>query len=172
MAVYALLTAGLSCLAVPRQILSFAGGFALGAVWGAVFATVGTTLGCALAFLFSRTLGRKRVERRFGPKLARWNRALSRSPFLTGLVLRLLPTGNNLVFSLLAGVSRIAALPFITGSCLGYLPQNIVFSLLGSGISVDPHMRFALSAVLFVFAALLTTLLYKRCRSLLTEEGD
>ena len=51
---YVCSVAVLICLAVPRQLLSFAGGYAFGPLFGAVFATLGVTLGCVLAFGMSR----------------------------------------------------------------------------------------------------------------------
>ncbi len=42
---YVCSVAVLICLAVPRQLLSFAGGYAFGPLFGAVFATLGVTLG-------------------------------------------------------------------------------------------------------------------------------
>lgn len=162
---YILLTAGLICVAVPRQLLSFAGGYAFGVGLGTLLATVGVTLGCVLAFSLSRFSGRRFVERRFAGKIVPFNAFLSRAPFLLAVLIRLFPSGNNLLFSLLAGVSRIPAAPFFLGSCLGYIPQNLVFALLGSGAHVDPLWRTGLSAVLFAVTSLLGWWLYRRYRA-------
>lgn len=105
----------LICLAVPRQLLSFAGGYAFGPLFGAVFATLGVTLGCVLAFGMARYCGRSFVERRYGGKAAAFNRYAVQRPFILAILIRLFPSGNNLVFSLLAGVSRIPAWPFFLG---------------------------------------------------------
>ena len=59
---YVCSVAVLICLAVPRQLLSFAGGYAFGPLFGAVFATLGVTLGCVLAFGMARYCGRSFVE--------------------------------------------------------------------------------------------------------------
>ena len=150
MLLYAVLVGVLSCFAVPRQALSFAGGFALGPLWGTVFATLGTTLGCALAFGAARSFARVPVERRYGPRIAKLNRFLSRSPLLMAMLLRLFPSGNNLLFSLMGGVTRMRAVAFIGGSLLGYIPQNLLFALLGSGIRIDPGWQIGLGLVLFV----------------------
>ena len=164
---YALYVGGVAlmiCVAVPRQLLSFVGGYAFGAVEGALLATLGVTLGCVLAFALSRRFGQRPLERRFQDRLHRLNSHVTRSPFLLAMALRLFPSGNNLVFSLLAGASRIAAWPFFAGSLVGYVPQNIVFSLLGSGVRVDPLWRGGLSAVLFGLSCLFALWFYRRYR--------
>ena len=154
-AVYVCSVAGLSCLAVPRQLLSFAGGYAFGALPGALLSTLGVTLGCVLAFGLSRYAGRSFVERRYGDKAEAFNRIVVKRPFVLALLIRLFPSGNNLVCSLIAGVSRIPALPFFLGSCLGYLPQNLLFSMLGSGMRVDAGWRIGLGVALFAASCLL-----------------
>ena len=152
----------LICLAVPRQLLSFAGGYAFGPLFGAVFATLGVTLGCVLAFGMARYCGRSFVERRYGDKAAAFHRYAVQRPFILAILTRLFPSGNNLVFSLLAGVSRIPAWPFFLGSCLGYIPQNLLFAMIGSGMRVEEGWRIGLSALLFGASCTLGWWLYKR----------
>ena len=94
---YVCSVAVLICLAVPRQLLSFAGGDAFGPLFGAVFATLGVTLGCVLAFGMSRYCGRSFVERRYGGKAAAFNRYAVQRPFILAILIRLFPSGNNLV---------------------------------------------------------------------------
>ena len=152
----------LTSLAVPRQAVSFVGGCAFGALPGALLSTLGTTLGCMLAFGVARGLGRSFVERRYGVRARSVNAVLVRHPFLIAFALRLFPSGNNWLSSLLAGVSRIPCLPFFLGSCLGYLPQNIIFSLLGSGMRIDMPWRTGLGLGLLGLSCLLAAWLYKR----------
>ena len=80
-----------------------------------MFATLGVTLGCVLAFGMARYCGRSFVERRYGDKAAAFNRYAVQRPFILAILTRLFPSGNNLVFSLLAGVSRIAGMAFFSG---------------------------------------------------------
>lgn len=159
---YVCSVAALICVTVPRQLLSFAGGYAFGPLCGAVLATFGVTLGCALAFGMARYCGRSFVERRYGDKAAAFNRYAVQRPFLLAVLIRLFPSGNNLVFSLLAGVSRIPAWPFFLGSCLGYIPQNLLFAMIGSGMRVDAGWRIGLSAFLFAVSCVLAWWLYTR----------
>lgn len=164
----------LICVAVPRQLLSFAGGYAFGPFCGAVLATLGVTLGCVLAFGMARYCGRAFVERRYGDKAAAFNRYAVQRPFLLAVLSRLFPSGNNLVLSLLAGVSRIPAWPFFLGSCLGYIPQNLLFAMIGSGMRVDAGWRIGLSVFLFAVSCVLGWWLYKRHASIypVREQGE
>lgn len=161
---YVLLAGGLTCFGVPRQLISFVGGYAFGMLFGAIWGTLGTTLGCALSFFYARYVARGAVERRFSAQVARINEAIGTAPFAMTVGIRLLPVGNNLITCLLGGVSRIPAAPFLAGSCLGYIPQNLIFALLGSGIRVDPLWRTIVSAGLFVVSSLLGWQLYRRLR--------
>lgn len=126
-----------------------------------MFATLGVTLGCVLAFGMARYCGRSFVERRYGDKAAAFNRYAVQRPFILAILTRLFPSGNNLVFSLLAGVSRIPAWPF-SGVVPWVYPQNLLFAMIGSGMRVDEGWRIGLSALLFGASCALGWWLYKR----------
>ncbi len=148
----------------PRQAVAFLGGYAFGFVEGTVLALAGATLGCVTAFAYARILGRSLVQRHFGKRIARFDAFLAGSPFLTTLLIRFLPVGSNVVTNLVAGVSKVAVVPFVLGSAAGYLPQTIVFVLIGSGVQIDPTFRIGLGAVLFVASAALGIFLLRRTR--------
>ena len=169
---YIAITAIGSSMGVPRQALSFLGGYAFGAIAGTIYATLGTTLGCACAFFFARFFARKLISKKFATPMKRLDAFLSRAPFTMTLVVRFLPVGNNALTTLLAGVSSIPGRWFIIGSFLGYIPQTLIFSLLGSGIRVDPFWRVTTSAILFVIATLIGYLLYRRHKIRQALEGE
>jgi uncharacterized membrane protein YdjX (TVP38/TMEM64 family) len=152
----------LACMGVPRQLIGFFGGYAFGVLCGALWATAGVTLGCVLSFSCSRFIGQNFAQRHFGRRIGKLESFLLRAPFTMTFIIRSLPVGNNLATNILAGVTRIPALPFFAGSALGYLPQHFIFSILGSGAHVDPFWRIAASAVLFLLASLLGFRLYRR----------
>lgn len=154
----------LACMGIPRQLLSLAGGYAFGAFFGMVWATVGLTLGCVFSFSYARFIGQGFVQRRFGRRIDKLEKFLGRAPLAMTFIIRSLPLGNNLVTNILAGVTRIPAVPFFAGSCLGYIPQNFIFALLGSGVRVNPFWRTVVSAGLFVAASLLGVWLYRKYR--------
>ena len=160
-------TAVLSAVGVPRQALSFAGGYAFGALYGVLFATLGTTLGCAGSFFLTRYVAKPFLSERFSRRMKALDAFVAKGPFTMTLTVRLMPFGNNALVNVLAGISSIPSLGFIAGSCIGYVPQNFIFALLGSGMRVDPFWRIFVSAVLFVLALLLGGILYLKHRTAL-----
>jgi uncharacterized membrane protein YdjX (TVP38/TMEM64 family) len=161
--------AGFAALAMavglPRQAACFLGGYAFGLGEGVLLAEIASGLGCLLSFSYARLLGRDLVRHRFGERLARLDAFLQGHPLSMAMLIRLLPVGNNLITNLLAGVSSVPLLPFLAGSLVGYLPQTVIFVLLGSGIHVQPVWRTAASVALFVASAMLGVVLYRRMRS-------
>jgi uncharacterized membrane protein YdjX (TVP38/TMEM64 family) len=150
--VFVAVGAALTAVGLPRQSIAFLGGYAFGTVLGSVFALAAQMLGCAVTYAWARLVGRRWAERRlagrFGHRLRPLRDVLAQSPFQATLALRLLPVGNNLALNLLAGMAGLKALPFLAGSLLGYLPQTIVFALLGKGIRVEGAWQLALGAAL------------------------
>ena len=62
-------------------------------------------------------------------------------------------------------MSAVAPWPFLAASALGYLPQTVVFVLLGSGVRVGKAEQLALAAALFVAASLIGLYLLRRTRT-------
>ncbi|MBY0336173.1 MAG: VTT domain-containing protein [Acetobacteraceae bacterium] len=166
---FVLVAAAATVVGVPRQAVAFLGGYAFGAALGAALALAAQLLGCAIAYGWARAVGQGWVERRldgrFGPKLRPLVETLRAHPFQAALALRLFPVGNNLALNLLAGVSGIAAGPFLAASALGYLPQTVVFALLGKGIRVDGAWQLGLSAALLAASVALGLWLMRRHRA-------
>ncbi len=163
------LAAGLACaVGVPRQIVAYAGGFTYGFWPGAALALVAELLGCALNFTWARALAgdaaRRWLARRGGKRLDRLARFLDGNTFMATLIVRLLPVGSNLAFNLVAGVSGIAAAPFLAASLLGYVPQTAVFALLGGGIRVSQATQIGLAVALFAASIALGLMLLRRTR--------
>lgn len=161
-ALFIAVTAVGSALGFPRQGLSFAAGYAFGALYGVIFATLGTLLGCACSFFLVRRFGKPFLSLRFSKRMERVDAFVAGEPFSMTLTIRLLPFGNNALFNIVAGLSSIPPTGFLAGSLVGYIPQNLVFALLGSGMRVDPFWRVLVSAVLFVFALGIGLILYRR----------
>lgn len=154
-----------TALGLPRQAVSFFGGYAYGFLAGTGLAVLATTLGCASTFFYSRFFGRGFVARRYGRKIAGVDRFLGAHPFSMTLTIRFMPIGSNVLTNLLAGVSSVRAAPFLAGSLVGFLPQNAIFALLGSGFKVDPGWRITLAVILLLISTALGVYLYKRNRA-------
>jgi uncharacterized membrane protein YdjX (TVP38/TMEM64 family) len=104
------------------------------------------------------------VLHKYAARVRRIDEFLHDNPFTMTVLIRFLPVGSNLLTNLVAGVSSVRPVPFLLGTLLGYLPQTVIFVLLGSGIQVDPVLRISLSVVLFILSAILGVFLYKRLR--------
>jgi uncharacterized membrane protein YdjX (TVP38/TMEM64 family) len=148
----------------PRQVVCFLGGYAFGFVVGTGVALAATVSGCGVAFLFAQLMGRDLIAPRLPPKLLKADKFFGDHPFSLTLLIRLLPLGSNLATNLVAGLSSAALLPFLAASALGHLPQTVVFSLIGSGINVDPEARIGLGVLLFALSMTLGVKLYQRFR--------
>jgi uncharacterized membrane protein YdjX (TVP38/TMEM64 family) len=149
---------------LPRQLISFLGGYAFGFGFGASLALAATVFGCMITFHYARWFGRGPVRRHFARRIRRIDEFLHDHPFSMTLLIRLLPVGGNFVTNLAAGVSSVRGPPFFAASALGYVPQTAVFALVGSGITIDPALRIGLAGVLFVCSTMLGVWLYRRYR--------
>ena len=148
--------AAVACaVGVPRQVVAYAGGLAFGFWPGALLALAAEAIGCTVDFYWARIVARRWaagfLERSMarGGRLARLEQFLVANAFSATLTLRLLPVGSNIALNLLAGVSGVAAGPFLVASILGYVPQTVVFSLLGGGVRVSQGTQMALAVGLF-----------------------
>ncbi len=153
---------------LPRQAVAFAAGYAHGLGMGLVLAMAAQLTGCAADYAWARLAGRPFVRARlpgwFGGRLGRLEAFLAANPFPATLALRLLPTGSNLLLNLLAGGFGLPPLPFLAASLLGYLPQTLVFLLLGTGIRLGHGMVLGLGLAGFGVSLGLGLLLLRRLR--------
>lgn len=162
---FVLVGAAFTAIGLPRQVVSFLGGYAFGFVIGTALALAATLTGAIGAFHYARFMGRSFMLRRFPHRIKKIDDFLAGNTLVMILVLRLSPFTNNLATNLAGGVSGVRALPFFAGSVLGYLPQTLVFALLGSGVEVDPVFRTILSVALFVISTVLGLWLWRRYRT-------
>lgn len=174
-AAFVAIGAAACAVGVPRQVVALAGGYAFGFWPGAAFTLVAEVAGCAIDFGWARLLGRRAalafLERRGGGRLARLDRFLTGRAFAATLTLRLLPVGSNVLLNLIAGVSGVAAVPFLLGSAVGYVPQTVVFALAGAGAGLSNGVQFGVAAVLLLLSVGLGVLLLKSSGQLDRAEG-
>jgi uncharacterized membrane protein YdjX (TVP38/TMEM64 family) len=168
-ALFLLVGAALTAAGAPRQGVAFLAGYAFGAALGTGVALAAQLLGAGLTYSFARLLGQewaaRRMQGRFGPRLRPVRDALAASPFGATLALRLLPVGNNLALNLLAGMLALRPMAFLAASAIGYLPQTLVFALLGKGIRVEGAWQLGLGAVLLLASVAIGLILARRHRA-------
>lgn len=153
-----------TAVGLPRQAVAFMAGYAFGIAWGTLISVLAAALGCILTFVVARFLARDLVAHKFPDKLKRMDAFLSENTFTTTLLIRFLPVGSNVLTNMLAGVSRAHAVPFVAGSAIGYIPQMLIFALVGSGFAVEPGARLVVSIILFAASGALGVWLYRRYR--------
>jgi uncharacterized membrane protein YdjX (TVP38/TMEM64 family) len=155
----------MTAVGLPRPVLAFSAGFVFGAPWGIGWALLGQILGCALDYTAARTIIGGWARRHFAGRWRKLDRFIMTQPFTATLTLRLLPVGNNVVLNLLAGVTAVSPAAFLAASLLGYVPQTVIFALLGSGVHVGERQQLEAGVALFVASAALGALLWQRGRS-------
>jgi uncharacterized membrane protein YdjX (TVP38/TMEM64 family) len=84
--------------------------------------------------------------------------------FLKAIALRLLPLGSNFLANIIAGASQVSTKAFIGGSFIGFIPQMIIFSLAGSGMSIGDSNELIASTLLFIIALVIGIFLVKTHR--------
>lgn len=156
------LTTVLTAVGVPRQLPAFLGGYAYGLLWGGLLALVGMVLGCFSTFCYARIMGKGFVQHRLGRRMRRLDEVFSQSPLSTTLLLRFLPFTNNFVTNLAAGVSSVGLGWFVLGSAVGYVPQTVLFAMLGSGVKVGRTWQVVLSIALFAASLVLAYFLLRK----------
>lgn len=155
----------------PRQVVSFFAAYFFGLAAGLALALGATLAGCALALLAAagfRETARGLIRGRVDVAVQLW----LRNAFGFTLILRLLPFTSNLVTNLAAGVAGVPRLRFFAASAVGYMPQTLVFALMGSGVNVQSGAQVVLSIVLFGLSVLIGVWIYARYRKDLKRDRD
>ncbi|OYY80359.1 MAG: SNARE associated Golgi protein, partial [Hydrogenophilales bacterium 16-62-9] len=160
-----LLMGGLfTAIGLPRQIIAFLGGYAFSIGLGTLLGALAALLGCVLSFGYARLFGKGLLRAKLGERAGRFDHFIHEHPFSMTVLVRLLPVGSNLLTNLAAGISSIRPAAFFSGTLLGYLPQTLVFALVGSGVHIAPTLKLSLAIGLFLISGALGAYLYRRFR--------
>jgi len=154
----------LSGAGVSRQLIAFIGGYTFGFLSGTLLAMLASVAGCITTFYIARFLLNEFLLRHSSGRLDAVAGFIRENTFSMTVLVRLLPLGNNGVVNTAAGVSGARGIPFFLGSALGYLPQTLIFALVGSGTGVNRFSQMAVAMAMFVAATLLGARLYRNHR--------
>lgn len=168
-AVYVVMTA----LSLPgATLLTLLGGALFGLGWGLLIISFASTIGATLAFLISRFLFRKPIEKRFPRQFERINRGVERDGALYLFTLRLVPIFPFFIINLLMGLTRIKIVTFYWVSQVAMLPGTVIYvnaggqlgelESLGGILSPSLIASFALLAVFPWIARRIVLLVQKR----------
>jgi len=134
--VFVLITVMLMAIGTPRLPFYVLGGFIFGFFEGLGLALVGSLIGSFIMFRTARWGGRGWLLRRFGHKPI-LQRILQTKPTVTAVAMtRILPISNVFINIGLA-MSKVRSKAFLLGSLIGFLPQGIIATLIGSGAADD-----------------------------------
>ena len=147
---------------LPRQGLAFIGGLAWGVSVGLVLSLVAAIGGCALTLELSRRWLHERIRARYPGFVDALARLVRRDAFAKIVALRLQPLGTNLLTNLCAGLTPMPRSTFLLASLVGYVPQMLVFALLGSGVRVGSGTRLLASGLLLLVSLAIGVALYRR----------
>jgi len=156
------LCALLASIGLSRQIVAFLAGYGFGFTKGVLLAMLAVVSGCIITFFVARLLLRGFLLKRYSERIRRVDEFIRDNTFSMTLSVRLLPLGSNWMFNIAGGVSGVRSMPFFLGSALGYLPQMIIFSLVGSGAQVDQFWKIAIAMAMLVIAVVLGVYLYRK----------
>ena len=153
---------------LPRQIAALSAGYLFGAGYGVVLATVSAVLACLLTLIIALKLFNKTIKQHYPKPLAKVHHFFAHDTFLKAIIIRIVPAGSNFLTNVLAGTAHSPITPYILGSALGFIPQMIVFSLMGAGLKVNSQQQLILSIILLVIALVLSSYLYRKTKLKLT----
>lgn len=130
--VFVVACAAVVMMGVPRLPMCAAAGLIFGFGEGLILSLFGSTMGSYSAFVLSRHGFRRAAESR--AEKWPWLKKLLKKPSVMRVfwVRQLMVPG--LVLNVLLGMTPVRHSRFLLGTGLGYLPLNIAFSLVGSGL--------------------------------------
>jgi uncharacterized membrane protein YdjX (TVP38/TMEM64 family) len=160
---FIVLSMGFTAVGGPRQAVAFFAAYFFGLGEGFAVALFATLLGCVLALAAGaafREEARRFIRGKLDVALQMWGS----NAFMITLLIRLLPVGSNLVTNIAAGAMGIPLAAFLLGTATGYVPQTLVFALMGSGVNLGSSTQIGLSIVLFVASVVIGVRIYARYR--------
>lgn len=144
-----------TAVGLPRQLFAFISGFAFGVVPGVLLSLLMAICGCAIAFSVSRRFFRRWLMGRHSRLVEGLDALTEHDAFWKIVMLRFQPLGTNLLTNLAAGVSGMPARLFLPASLVGYIPQMVVFALIGSGVRLGSSSQLAVSFGLLLVSVIL-----------------
>jgi len=134
MVLFALIYAGATVLMVPGSLLTLAAGASFGLLPGFVAVLFGATLGAAGAFLVSRHLARKRVERwiQRRPSFVAVDKAVAREGRKIVFLTRLSPVFPFNFQNYAYGLTSVSFWQYVLASWIGMIPGTFLYVYLGT----------------------------------------
>lgn len=146
---------------VSRQVLAALCGYLL-SFWDALLMIEVTMLFSAIAAYYcGRWVPARQLNSSRTRTLRFVIRKLRANPFQGVLLLRLIPVGSNLLTNTVAGILRLPLLSFVSASAIGYLPQHIIFVMVGQGIQLGSLSLLLIAMSIFLLSLVVIQLVRK-----------
>ena len=182
MVLFALIYAAATVLMVPGSLLTLAAGASFGLLPGFVAVLFGATLGAAGAFLVSRHLARKRIERwiQRKPSFVAVDKAVAREGLKIVFLTRLSPIFPFNIQNYAYGLTSVSFWQYVLASWIGMIPGTFLYVYLGtlgrSGLEAASgggaeSCRLALQAVGLLATLAVTILITRTAKRALREAG-
>jgi uncharacterized membrane protein YdjX (TVP38/TMEM64 family) len=117
---------------LPSTPLNISGGLLFGPWWGILWTSVGAVVAAAIAFFFSRTVGRPTMEKRLAGRWQTMDAEIHRGGLFYMFAIRLIPVMPYGIVNFAAGLTSIRFWDFLIGTILGTVPSVLPFVLVGS----------------------------------------
>lgn len=129
---YIILYAIATLALLPSTPLNLSGGLFFGPWWGIIWTSLGAVVAAAIAFFFSRTIGRPAMEKRLAHRWQRMDAEIRRGGLFYMFAIRLIPVMPYGIVNFAAGLTSIRFRDFLVGTVLGTVPSVLPFVLVGS----------------------------------------
>ncbi len=168
---------------VPGSILTLAAGAIFGLLKGTVYVFIAATLGSAAAFLVSRTLARRAIERRLAgnARFAAIDRAVAAQGRRIVFLLRLSPAFPFSLLNYALGLTQVRFADYLVASA-GMLPGTLLYvyygklagdvAALAGGAPVDKGAGYYAVLVLGLVATVVVTTIVTRTARRALREAD
>jgi uncharacterized membrane protein YdjX (TVP38/TMEM64 family) len=128
---------------IPGEATGFLGGFLFGAAPGFLYSSLGLSLGSGLAFLISRRLGSRVIEKLFhSESLQKFDAHFERNGALVAFLLFLFPGAPKDYLCYLLGLSKMPFKVFVVLVTVGRLPATLLLSLQGAQVYQGHYWTF------------------------------
>jgi uncharacterized membrane protein YdjX (TVP38/TMEM64 family) len=148
-------------------VLSAVGGLLFGVVWGTILVMVIATASAFVPFTMSRRLGRDWVESKLeGQKLDEiYQQSEGGKGFAFVMLMRLIPILPWEVQNYVAGLTKVSAPTFISGTMTGIIPGSFSLVFLGAAATDPTSWQFFAAVALKIVTALIPVVaIYIRSR--------
>jgi uncharacterized membrane protein YdjX (TVP38/TMEM64 family) len=133
--IYILVYAIATLCILPSTPLNLTGGAIFGPVWGTVWTSIAAVLAAVISFWFSRTIGRKFIEKKLSGKWQSIDKEMQGGGFFYMFAIRLLPLIPYGIVNFAAGLTSIKFRDYFFGTLLGTVPGILPFVMMGAGLN-------------------------------------